>query len=176
MARRLDPKPEISPQTLYILDLVSIGTTPDNTSSRPTGTSVTTRPLPSIIAEMPVLTERTMDVRVSIHRKTLAERWVSCSSEPRNQPSFEIFTKKSTLPVFAEFMFFVKNRRTTCGTVSSKQISGAMLQRFFSDRSRASSPCFRFGRWSGGNGANSATIGRKSVQGMYSPKGTKCIL
>ncbi len=47
-------------------------------------------------AEMPMFTARAMERRASMARKREMARCSSCSLEPSNQPSLEMFTRKST--------------------------------------------------------------------------------
>ncbi len=89
------------------------------------GRAATTRPLPSIKAEMPVLTARASGTRFSIARNTLVARWISCSEEPWNQPSLEMLSTKSGCRAPWPW----KNRRTSWGTVSSKQMAVANRNR-----------------------------------------------
>ena len=55
-----------------------------------------TRPLGSMNADTPMLTERTSDRRHSTARNRLTAKCCSCSWVPLNQPSLEMLTKKST--------------------------------------------------------------------------------
>ena len=86
------------------------------------GSAARTRPLPSMKAEMPVLTARARGTRFSTARKTLTARCMSCSEEPWNQPSFERLSRTSG---WRPAVGRPKNRRTTWGTVSSKQMAAA---------------------------------------------------
>ena len=58
--------------------------------------SLMTLPLPSITAEMPMLTARAMLRRHSTARNRQMARCCSCSLVPANQPSLEILIRKST--------------------------------------------------------------------------------
>ena len=81
---------------------VSIGTAAVTTAStffdllQSGSGSATTRPSASITPEMPMFTLRTMARRASTARNRQIARCCSCSSVPSNQPSLEMFTKKST--------------------------------------------------------------------------------
>ena len=82
-------------------------------------------------AEIPVFAARASGTRFSTARKTLMARCISCSDEPWivpssstvvNQPSFDRLRRTSGGRPSATSL---KNRRTTWGTVSSKQIAVA---------------------------------------------------